>query len=68
LMQMILIMVSVKKGRGSIATLTETAVSRNTTRMTVRLPEIRSFWGILGERYRETEGERETERGRTREK
>lgn len=47
LMQIILIIVTQKKGRGAMSTLTSTAVSRKTTRMTVKLPEIRSFWGIL---------------------
>lgn len=42
-MQTILIMVSVKKGTGVTSTLTKTAVSRNTTRITVRQPEMRSF-------------------------
>ena len=42
-MQIILIIVRVKKGSGAMSTLTNTAVSRKTTRMTVRLPEIRSF-------------------------
>ncbi len=48
LMQMILIIVNAKNGRGSIFTFTSTAVRRNTTKMTDRLPEILSFWGILG--------------------
>lgn len=47
LMQIILIMVMVKKGTGAKSTLTNTAVRRKTMRITVRLPEIRSFWGIL---------------------
>lgn len=43
LMQMILIMVMVKKVRGAISTLTKIAVRRKTSRMAVRVPEIRSF-------------------------
>lgn len=42
-MQMILIIVNAKKGRGSISTFTSTAVMKNTTRMTDRLPEILHF-------------------------
>lgn len=42
-MQTILIMVSVKKGTGVTSTLTKAAVSRNTTRITERQPEMRSF-------------------------
>lgn len=49
LMQIILIIVRVKKGSGATSTLTKTAVSRKTTRMTTRLPDILSFWGILSE-------------------
>lgn len=43
LMQIILIMVRVKKGRGAMSTLTKMAVSRKTIRMTTRLPEILNF-------------------------
>lgn len=43
LMQMILIMVRVKKGSGAMSTLTKIAVIRKTTRMTTRLPEILNF-------------------------
>lgn len=43
LMQMILIMVMMKNGSGSKSTFTRMAVSRNTTRMAVRLPAIRIF-------------------------
>lgn len=46
-MQIILIIVMVKKGSGATSTLTKIAVIRKTTKMTVRLPDIRSFWGIL---------------------
>lgn len=42
-MKMILIMVRVKKGSGATSTFTSNAVSRKTTRMTARLPEMRSF-------------------------
>lgn len=48
-MQMILIMVRVKKGCGAMSTLTKMAVSRKTTRMTTRLPEILTCWGILSD-------------------
>ena len=54
LMQTILIIVMVKKGRGSICTFTRVAVMRNTPKMTARLPTIRSFWGILEERTSQT--------------
>lgn len=43
LMQMILTIVNAKNGRGAISTFTSTAVTRNTTRMTDRLPEILNF-------------------------
>lgn len=43
LMQIILIMVKVKKGSGAMSTLTKMAVTRKTTRMTTRLPEILNF-------------------------
>lgn len=48
-MQMILIMVRVNKGSGAMSTLTKMAVTRKTTRMTTRLPEILSFCGILSD-------------------
>ncbi|TNN74238.1 hypothetical protein EYF80_015481 [Liparis tanakae] len=43
LMQIILIMVMVKKASGDTSTLTNTAVNRKTTMMAARLPMIRSF-------------------------
>lgn len=43
LMQIILIIVRVKKGSGATSTLTKIAVKRKTTRMTTRLPDILSF-------------------------
>lgn len=58
LMQTILIIVRTKKGRGCMSTLTNTAVSMKTSRMTVKLPEIRSFWGIL----KQTQGSSKTRR------
>lgn len=42
-MQIILIIVKVKKGSGAMSTLTTMAVTRKTTRMTTRLPEILNF-------------------------
>lgn len=46
-MQTILIIVKVKKGTGSMSTLTMMAVTMKTRKMTAKLPEMRSFWGIL---------------------
>lgn len=50
LIKMMLIMVKMKKGRGSMVTFTMTAVIKNTSPMATRLPKIRICWGILQER------------------
>lgn len=49
-MKTMLIMVKTKKGRGSMATFTMIAVTKNTSPMATRLPEMRICWGILQER------------------
>lgn len=50
LIKVMLIMVKMKKGRGSMATFTMTAVTKKTSPMATRLPKMRICWGILQER------------------
>lgn len=50
LMKTMLIMVKMKKGRGSMVTFTMIAVTKNTSPMATRLPKMRICWGILQER------------------
>lgn len=50
MMKTMLIMVKTKKGSGSMATFTMTAVIKNTSPMATRLPKMRICWGILQER------------------
>lgn len=50
LMKIMLIMVKTKKGRGSMGTFTMIAVTKNTSPMATRLPEMRICWGILQKR------------------
>lgn len=49
-MKTMLIMVKMKKGRGSMEIFTMIAVTKNTSPMATRLPEMRICWGILQKR------------------
>lgn len=50
LMKTMLIIVKMKKGRGSMATFTMIAVIKNNSPIATRLPKMRTCWGILQER------------------
>lgn len=64
-------MVMMKKGTASSCTFTRMAVIRNTNRMAIRLPRIRTDWGILprgqgSEAGALAQGEQEVARGQAR--